>query len=199
MYRGKSVAVVVPAHNESARVGRVVATIPDFVDCVILVDDASTDGTSARGREQGDARVEVVRRRSNGGVGAAIVTGYARAAAMGADVVAVMAGDAQMDPADLSRLLDPLVEERADYAKGNRLAHPDVWRVMPKVRLAGNAMLTLLTRWATGLRVSDSQCGYTAITREALARVALPDLYPHYGFPNDLLMKLSAPALRVMD
>jgi len=199
MYRGRKVAVVVPAHNERARVGRVVATMPAFVDRVILVDDASTDGTAARAREEGDPRVEVARRRSNGGVGAAIVTGYVRALAAGADLVAVMAGDAQMDPADLPRLLDPLVEGGADYAKGNRLAHPDLWRVMPKFRLLGNALLTWITRWATGLRISDSQCGYTAVTREALARLSLSDLYPRYGFPNDLLMKVAAAGLRVRD
>jgi hypothetical protein len=99
-------------------------------------------------------------------VGAAIVTGYGRALAAGADLVAVMAGDAQMDPADLPRLLDPLVEGRADYAKGNRLAHPEVWRAMPAVRLVGNALLTRFTRWATGLRVSDSH----AATRPSRAR-----------------------------
>ena len=199
MYRGMKVAVVIPAHNESARVSRVLATMPEFVDRVILVDDASTDGTAARARETGDPRLDVVRRRSNGGVGAAIVTGYARALGAGADLVAVMAGDGQMDPADLPRLLDPLVDGHAAYAKGNRLAHPDVWRAMPRVRLVGNALLTWITRRATGLGVSDSQCGYTAITRDALSRLALPGLYPRYGFPNDLLMKLAAAGLPVAD
>jgi glycosyltransferase involved in cell wall biosynthesis len=199
MYRGIEIAVVVPAHNEARRVGRVLATLPPFVDRAILVDDGSTDGTAGEALGAGGARVEILRRAARGGVGAAIRDGYARALERGAGIVAVMAGDAQMDPADLAGLLDPLVEGRADYAKGDRLVHPDVLRAMPAIRLLGNLILTRLTRLATGLRLSDSQCGYTAITREALGRIALADLYPRYGFPNDLLMKLAAAELRVVD
>jgi glycosyltransferase involved in cell wall biosynthesis len=199
VYRGKRIAVVVPAHNESDRVGSVLETVPAFVDRIILVDDASTDGTGTRVQEASAGRVEIVRRQVNGGVGAAIVSGYRRALASGADLVAVMAGDGQMDPAELHRLLDPLVAGRADYAKGDRLSHPDVFHLMPFVRLFGNALLTLATRLATGLTLVDSQCGYTAITREALARLPLDQLYPRYGFPNDLLMKAAAARLRVVD
>jgi glycosyltransferase involved in cell wall biosynthesis len=200
VYRGKRIAVVVPAHNEAARIGRVLSTMPHFVDRVIVVDDGSMDGTAARARESASAvPLEILRRRANGGVGAAIGMGYACALARGEDIVAVMGGDAQMDPAELPALLDPLVEGRADFSKGNRLAHPDVWREMPPIRLLGNALLTLATRWAVGIRVTDSQCGYTAITREALASLPLSDLYPRYGFPNDLLMKIAASGLRVAE
>ena len=200
MYRGKRIAVVVPAHNEAARVGGVLSTMPDFVDRVIVVDDASTDGTAARARQSAlGVPVQVFRRRVNGGVGAAIVTGYAQALSRGAEIVAVMAGDGQMDPRDLPALLDPLVEGRADFSKGNRLAHPDVWREMPPLRLLGNTLLTRLTRLAVGKRVTDSQCGYTAITRKVLAALMLSRLYPRYGFPNDLLMKVTAAGFRWVD
>lgn len=199
MYRGKRIAVVVPAHNENRRVAGVVATVPEFVDRVIVVDDGSTDGTAARVGETGAGRAEVLTHRRNGGVGAAIVTGYRRALETGADVVAVMAGDGQMDPVDLPSLLDPLVEGRADYAKGDRLSHPDVLRVMPPVRLVGNVVLTRATRLATGLPIADSQCGYTAATRAALLRLDIGGLYPRYGFPNDLLIKAAARGLRVVD
>ncbi len=199
MYRGNQIAVVVPAHTESRRVADVVETMPAFVDQVIVVDDGSTDGTAGRIAMPAAGRAEILRRDCNGGVGAAIVSGYRRARETGADIVAVMAGDAQMDPADLTSLLDPLVEGRADYAKGDRLSHPDVMDVMPSVRLFGNSALTLATRLATGLPIADSQCGYTAISREAHLQLPLGALYPRYGFPNDLLIKAAALGLRVSD
>src|SRR5437588_2306390 len=126
MFEGRRVIVVVPAHNEEKLIGRVLETMPAFVDRVIVVDDASTDGTGSivgdSARRMGE-RLRAVRHPANGGVGAAIVTGYKAALADGREgaLVAVMAGDAQMDPADLPRLLAPLVKDDADYTKGNRL------------------------------------------------------------------------------
>src|SRR5262245_32094575 len=122
MFRGQTVAVVVPAFNERDKIAATIRSIPGFVDHLIVVDDGSVDGTVAVARRQAARRrgaVEVLEHPANRGVGAAIATGYKRALALGAQVVAVMAGDGQMDPADLPRLLEPVVEGRADYAKGN--------------------------------------------------------------------------------
>jgi glycosyltransferase involved in cell wall biosynthesis len=175
--------------------------MPEFVDRIVVVDDASTDGTCAAVERCGDARVRLVRRARNGGVGAAIVDGY-RAFLSGSRAgaaCAVMAGDAQMDPGDLPALLDAL-DGGAGYVKGNRFASPGTLRVMPLVRLVGNAVLSQLTRAVTGLwHVGDSQCGYTVITREALVGIDLASLYPRYGFPNDLLIKLAKSRVRVAE
>ena len=130
------------------------------------------------------------------------MTGYrlALAIAPAVDVVAVMAGDGQMDPRDLPALLDVIADGRADYAKGNRFAHPDVWRAMPAARIAGNIALSLATRVTSGYRDSfDSQCGYTAITRRALEQVELDRVFPRYGYPNDLLARLHVIGARVVD
>lgn len=203
MYRGVRVAVVMPAFHEARHIERALAGVPTFVDRIVVVDDASRDETAARAEAFPDARVEVVRHRHNRGVGAAIATGYGVAFGEGeraaADVAVVMAGDAQMDPADLPRLLDPVVEGRAEYAKGDRLRWPGARTRMPASRWLGNQVLSALTRWATGLAVHDSQCGYTALTREAAARLDLGALWPRYGYPNDLLAALARVGARVCD
>jgi len=201
VYRGASVAVVMPAYNVERLVADAVRSVPGFVDHLVVVDDGSTDGTSAQ--VSGIAREGLVRLRHpvNRGVGAAIATGYGEARRLGAQVVAVMAGDGQMDPADLSRVVDPVVEGRADYAKGNRFEDRSVWRVMPRARLLGNIVLSLLTKLTSGYwRLFDSQCGYTAISRRALLAIdGEHTLFARYGYPNDVLARLRVAGARVVD
>lgn len=203
MLEDKRVGVVVPAHNCEALVGRVVATMPTFVDRIYIVDDASTDRTGDVAEEcaaRAPAKVEICRRSKNGGVGAAIATGYLRAVEDGCDVVAVMAGDAQMDPADLERVVGPVCRDEADYVKGNRLFRGESWEMIPKVRYFGNSFLSLFTKIASGYwHVADSQCGYTAISRLAIERIDPKTIYPRYGMPNDVLIKLNVHNFRVRD
>ncbi|MEJ7793535.1 MAG: glycosyltransferase family 2 protein [Gaiellaceae bacterium] len=200
MVDGKSVAVVVPAHNEERLIGDTLAGIPPFVDRVFVVDDASTDETAARVRGSTDARVRLLSRERNGGVGAAIVTGYQEALAEEVDVTCVMAADNQMDPADLLTLVEPVARGEVDYAKANRLVSGEAWNLMPRTRYLGNAILSLLTKIASGYwHVADSQTGYTAITRPLLAQLDLDRVYPGYGFPNDLLVHLNVWNARVRD
>lgn len=199
MLRSARIAVVVPAYNEEERLGETLRTIPSYVDAVVVVDDHSGDGT-ARVAERFGGRVELIRHSVNRGVGAAIVTGYRRALDLGADVVAVMAGDGQMHPDDLDPLLDPIITGRADYAKGDRLGHPDVAATMPSHRYAAIRVLSWLTGRATGLRwLSDSQSGFTAISRGALDGLELDALWPGYGYPNDLVGALALRGFRVCD
>jgi glycosyltransferase involved in cell wall biosynthesis len=203
MFRGRTVAVVVPAYNERDKIGATIRSIPGYVDHIIVVDDGSADGTAAVARRQAGRRrgrgVEVIRHEVNHGVGAAIATGYARALALGAHVTAVMAGDGQMDPADLPRVLEPVAEGRADYVKGNRFAWPGGWRRMPFARLVGSIALSLATRVASGYwRLFDSQCGYTAASPAAIAAIG-PAMFARYGYPNDVLARLGAARARVVD
>ena len=204
MVRGRTVAVVMPAFNEGDKIAATIRSVPGYVDHILVVDDGSADGTdvAARraGRRGGGRIVEVVRHPRNRGVGAAIATGYTRALALEADVTAVMAGDGQMDPADLPRLLEPVASGRADYAKGNRFAWPGGWRHMPRARLIGNVALSFATRLASGyFHVFDSQCGYTAASRGALAAIAPAHMFARYGYPNDLLARLGTARARVVD
>lgn len=203
MYREQQVAVVIPAFNEQELIGKTVATLPRWVDHVLVVDDGSQDATeqAARAAAHRERRgCEILRHDHNRGVGAAIATGYRRALELGADIVVVVGADAQMDPADLPALIDAVVSGAADYAKGNRLRWPGVTRIMPRHRWVGNWVLTWLTRPVSGCwTVTDSQCGYTAVSRRALASLPLDQLYPRYGYPNDLLAWLNEKGMRVVD
>jgi glycosyltransferase involved in cell wall biosynthesis len=200
MLEGKRVAVVVPAYDEETLVGETLRGIPEFVDTVYVVDDASRDATGDRARELGDPRIEVVRHYSNQGVGAAIVTGYRRSLEDGVDVACVMAADNQMDPAELRGLVEPVARGELDYAKANRLVSGEAWKIIPRTRYLGNAVLSLLTKIASGYwHVADSQAGYTAISRDALRRLDLDRVYPRYGFPNDMLVHLNVQNARVRD
>jgi len=197
---GKSVAVVVPAYREKALIGETLRGIPAFVDRIYVVDDASDDGTDEAARAAGDGRVTVIRHERNSGVGAAIVTGYERALADGIEVTCVMAGDNQMDPHDLEQLVRPVALGEVDYAKANRLFTGEAWRVIPRSRYLGNAVLSLLTKIASGYwHVADSQSGYTAVARETLAQLDLRRIYSRYGFPNDMLVHLNVWNARVRD
>ncbi|MFC4437937.1 MULTISPECIES: glycosyltransferase family 2 protein [Natrialbaceae] len=225
MYRGHTIGVVVPAYNESEFVGDVIETVPRYVDRVYVVDDRSTDDTwteitrraarvnhearatvrkrdtlVANGRSAFDRRAVPIRHAENRGVGGAIKTGYLRALEDGLDVAAVMAGDGQMDPDHLPSLLDPIVDGEADYAKGNRLVSDNYRKGMPRFRLFGNALLTLLTKVSSGYwRTMDPQNGYTAISVYALESIDVESMYEDYGYPNDLLVRLNANELRVAD
>lgn len=219
MYRGHTVGVVVTAYNEEGLVGNVIDCMPTFVDRVYAVDDCSVDGTWNEiiqhaavpqsdtvsfpvpdGGQVSDGRVVPIRHEVNRGVGNAIKTGFQRALEDSIDIVAVMDGDGQMDPAQLHRLLDPIVDGKAMYAKGNRLSRMSHFRGMSLWRIVGNVMLTVLTRIASGYwRMSDPQNGYNAISRAALERLSIATLYGGYGFRNDILVQLNVHEMPIAD
>jgi glycosyltransferase involved in cell wall biosynthesis len=197
---GKRVGVVIPAYNEEKLIAATIAGVPEFVDRIYVVDDRSSDATAARARESADSRLEVISHDRNQGVGAAIVTGYKRARDEGVDVTAVMAADNQMDPDDLETLVLPVARGEVDYAKANRLFTGQAWQLIPRYRYLGNAVLSLLTKIASGYwHVADSQSGYTAISLRYLELLDLDRIYKRYGFPNDMLVHLNVWNARVRD
>lgn len=241
MYREHTIGVVVPAYNEEGFVGKVIDTMPDYVDRVYVIDDCSQDGTwqeirehaeraNERARTRGtvavnenfesvpleveedaptiqadgglvfDPRVVPIQHEENRGVGGAIKTGYKRALDDEISITAVMGGDGQMDPDILHKFLDPIVEDEADYAKGNRLLYKEYRQGMSKWRFFGNSILTFLTKIASGYwKTMDPQNGYTAISHYALNNVGIDEMYEYYGYCNDLLVKLNAKGMRVAD
>jgi glycosyltransferase involved in cell wall biosynthesis len=203
MFLNKQIAAVVPAFDEEELIGRVIETTPPFVDRIIVVDDASKDKTAGKVKEhraRDPGRIVLLEHSINQGVGGAIATGYKWCRDNNIDVAVVMAGDAQMDPNDLPHVLEPVVTDRADYVKGNRLFTGDAWNQIPKIRYLGNAGLSLLTKIASGYwRVADSQCGYTAINLKALKTIDWDSMYKRYGQPNDLLVRLNVYNFRVCD
>ena len=245
MLKNQTVAVVIPAYNEETQIGKVIETMPDFVDRIVIVNDMSKDKTSetilkyiemekyqntpeiktfqyttddptgfdratcvvmeklaaeeklytpARvvNQKENTDRIILIEHLENGGVGAAIATGYKWCRDHAIACTAVMAGDGQMDPAELEVLCHPVLEENIDYVKGNRLIHPSAPLMIPKVRFFGNSVLSILTKIASGYwHVSDTQTGYTTISLKALRAIRLYDIYKRYGMPNDMLVKLN--------
>ena len=193
-------AVVIPAYNEEKLLAATIEGIPNFVDTIYVVDDASRDGTVEAARNVHDRRVRVIEHERNQGVGAAIVTGYKQALADRVDVTAVMAADNQMDPVDLEHIAAPVAREEVDYAKANRLFTGQAWELIPRYRYLGNAVLSLLTKIASGYwHVADSQSGYTAVSLRYLELLDLDRIYKRYGFPNDMLVHLNVWDARVRD
>jgi glycosyltransferase involved in cell wall biosynthesis len=192
VYEGHRIAAVVPAFNEEKLVAKVITTMPDFVDHIVVVDDHSPDGTAAAARATGDPRLVVVTHEVNTGVGGAIVTGHRTALDLGADVNVVMAGDAQMDPAYLPALLDPIVHDGYGFAKANRFFSTGSYQGMPKYRVFGNIVLSFLTKFASGYwHIFDPQNGYTATRRDVLQRMPMHQLAQRYSYENDVLINLN--------
>ncbi len=244
MIQGKSIAVVVPAYNEENQIGFVIESMPEFVDRIIIVNDASTDDTAyvvkkfwntdfnktqlffediksikIEGKfkqaekviqklmieelekftphfieniDYTQDRIILISHKINSGVGAAIATGYKWAKDHGIDCTAVMAGDGQMDPEELYSICLPVIKQNIDYVKGNRLIHQSAFYLIPRERFLGNSILSILTKIASGYwYVSDTQTGYTAISKKALNSIKLYKIYKKYGVPNDILVKLN--------
>ena len=200
MYKEHSIGVVIPSHNEENHIKDTIETLPDFIDKIYVVDDGSTDKTAEVVKMLTDERVHLFQHEVNKGPGAAVVTGYEAALNDEMDVIVKMDGDNQMDPEQLPNLLDPIVEGRADYTKGNRLLSPEYRKGMSKWRFFGNSILTFLTKIGSGYwQMIDPQNGYTAISRRVLERINLDSVYPYYGYLNDILVRLNIYGYRVMD
>jgi glycosyltransferase involved in cell wall biosynthesis len=202
VHKDHSIAVVVPAYNEELLIRDTLQSVPEFVDRIFVVNDASTDGTQKIIGEvcRRDARIMPIVHAKNAGVGAAIVSGYKQALLERINITVVMAGDNQMDPDFMGSFIDPIIENKADYTKGNRLLSPEYRKGMSRWRFIGNTVLTFMTKFSSGYwKLMDPQNGYTAISRRALERLNLDSIYPRYGYCNDLLVKLNVFGFRVMD
>jgi len=200
MYKQQKIAVVVPAYKEEELIGETLSSIPEYVDKIYAVDDCSPDKTlkMIQKMAEKDSRIIPIRHEKNGGVGAAIVTGYKKSIEDGMDIAVVMAGDNQMDPAYLPDLLDPIIEERADFTKGNRLKK-GYWKGMSKWRLFGNFLLTFLTKIASGYwHVSDPENGYVAVSSSALRRLLALNLSEGYQFESDMMVKANVLNIRLV-
>lgn len=203
MYRDKSTALVIPARNEEKLIRPTLESVPEYVDRVYVVDDGSQDTTQTvvSDHAEKDSRVQLIAHGASKGPGAAIITGYLQAYQDDHDVVAVVGGDHQMPLEELQNFLDPLIDGVADYTKGNRFMNQgNALQDMPKMRLFGNTIISLLTKISSGYyQIFDVVDGYTAITKEAIGKVNWEEAWGGYGYPMDFLLRMSINHLRVLD
>jgi glycosyltransferase involved in cell wall biosynthesis len=190
--RTGTIVLFLPAHDEAASIGDVVARVPAAAEgrtvrCLV-VDDGSSDGTAAVARAAG---ADVVRLDRNGGLGAAVRRGLADAVASGASVVAFCDADGEYDPEELDRLVEPILAGEADYVIGSRFAGGP--RRMRPHRWVGNRMLTFAMRRLTGLPITDGQSGYRALSAEAAAAA---EIIHDYNYAQVLTLDLLAKGFR---
>lgn len=201
LYKNNKIGIVIPAYNERGLILDTLSGIPEYVDKIFVINDASTDDTFELilQQQKKDSRIHVINHKTNKGLGQSLIDGYVASKESDTDITAIMAGDNQMHPDDLGYLLDKIINENYDYVKGNRLLHRDVGS-MPTHRFLGNALLTILTKFATGYyRLMDPQCGYTAIRNTALKRIPIEKMTKRYGYNADILCMLNILGFRVSD
>lgn len=205
MYRNHKIALVIPAYNEAKLIRPTLESIPPLIDNIYVVDDKSPDNQNEVILEcaQRDARIILLKHAVNQGPGGAIITGYRQSANDGNDLTVVVGGDHQMRLDEAPHFLDPLIDGKADYAKGNRFLLSkieDTMGKMPRLRLIGNFIITALAKIASGYyKTMDVVDGYTAITRKAIELINWNKAWKRYGYPMDFLIRINAYGLKIVD
>ena len=187
------IAVVIPCYRVTDHILEVIAGIGLEVSEIYVVDDACPDGSGKFVQDQSkDKRLSFIFHEENQGVGGAVISGYKAAYADGADVVVKIDGDGQMDPSLISAIAKPVLEGSADYSKGDRFDSLENLFGMPKVRIFGNAVLSLWAKFSTGYwSMTDPTNGFTAIHRRALGAMNLDKIRKSYFFESDILFRLN--------
>jgi dolichol-phosphate mannosyltransferase len=188
-----SITAVIPAYHVEREIESVLRELPAYLRHIIVVDDASPDKTSelVKAMARRDKRIVLIRHEQNQGVGGAMITGFKKSLELGAQVIVKVDGDGQMDTARLPALLTPLIEGKADYAKGNRFRDFGSLKQMPLIRRVGNLGLSFLTKAATGYwNCFDPTNGFFAIRAEALAQLPLDKIDRGYYFETSMLSYL---------
>ena len=182
-----------PAFKSNAHILDVLSRMPDLVSKVIVVDDFCPNDTGKLVQTKvKDRRVEVVFNERNLGVGGAVIVGLRKALETDAKIVLKIDSDGQMNPEDIPRLIQPITNAEADYSKGNRFNSLDDLQEMPKARVLGNAVLSLMSKLSTGYwSIADPTNGFFAISRGALEEINLYKLRQRWFFESDILFRLS--------
>ena len=205
MYRNKKISLVIPAYNEEKLISQTLTDVPDTIDCIYVVDDKSPDNQNAVILQcaEKDKRIKLIRHDENQGPGGAIITGYLRSSDDGHDIAVVVGGDFQMNLSEVAAFLDPIIDGKADYAKGNRFLLSrlqDTLSKMPKIRLFGNWIITVLTKVASGFyKTMDVVDGYTAISKKAIDVIDWSRAWKRYGYPMDFLIRLNAYGFKIIE
>ena len=201
LQRAHSICVVIPAYKVSKHLVNVIKSIGPEVSKIIVVDDACPElsGETLR-KVVSDSRLEVIHHTANKGVGGAVKTGYRRALEQGFEVIVKIDGDGQMDSSKIPALIEPILNDRSDYTKGNRFFGIEAIQQMPKIRIVGNLVLTFMAKFSTGLwHIFDANNGFTAIRGSTLNELNLDKIDNRYFFESDMLFRLNINQARVID
>ncbi|MBF0327833.1 MAG: glycosyltransferase family 2 protein [Nitrospirae bacterium] len=186
------IAVVVPSYKTASHIRDVIASLPENIDHVIVVDDACPESSGKIAESTNKKNLIVLYHEHNQGVGGAMVSGYKKALELNCDIAVKMDGDGQMDASYLQNLLTPLLKNEADYTKGNRFRDFTALKFMPWIRFFGNSILSFLLKVASGYwNIMDPTNGYTAIHRRVLEKIDLDKLSKGYFFESDMLIRLN--------
>jgi glycosyltransferase involved in cell wall biosynthesis len=205
MYREKKISLVIPAYNEAKLIRPTLENVPDIIDKIYVVDDCSKDGQCdiILDCARYDSRIQLIRHQRNEGPGGAIITGYLESSKNGYDISVVIGGDNQMSLTEVGDFLDPIIDGKVDYTKGNRFLLgklEDTLNKMPTSRLIGNWIITALTKIASGYyKSTDVVDGFTAISKKAIDSVDWARAWKGYGYPMDFLIRLNAYRFKILD
>jgi len=202
LYKNKKIGVIVPAYNEEKMIAKTLGTMPKFTDHIIVINDSSKDNTLEliNRAAKKDQKITIINNTENGGIGYSLKKGLKMGAELGCDRMAIMAGDAQMDPAYLDKLLDAMDENQLDYVKANRFMHYEALQTMPRYRRIGNIVVTILTKFATGYyTIFDTQNGYAIYTKDVVERMPWQLVGNRYEYENTILIALSIINAKVGD
>ncbi len=200
MYKQYRIGAVILAYNVERTIENTIKGVPALVDMVYVVDDGSRDNTASIVEPLSNPNLSLIRHDRNRGPGAALITGFSTALEDGMDIVIKIDGDGQMPMDQIENLIKPIADGKVEYTKGDRLSKPENRIGMPRFRLFGNILLTVLTRVASGYRhVNDTQNGYVAISSRALKNIGIRNVDSYYGYLNDILVRLNSSGFEIQD
>jgi dolichol-phosphate mannosyltransferase len=196
----EKICVIIPMYRVAAQIQSVIKSLPDWVWKIILVDDASPDDSAKKALEVRDGRIILLRHAQNSGVGGAMLTGFNEASRLGATILVKMDGDGQMSADYLADLIQPILEGRADYTKGNRFFHTHAIKKMPFIRRLGNLGLSFLTKVASGYwNIFDPTNGFLALDCKTYNAVDQSRIHRRYFFETSFLVELNLLRAVVVD
>ena len=191
MLKNKKIAVVIPTYKVKKFLKQVVLDLPDFIDYVIIVDDKCPEKSYEVAVNKKE-RVIIIHHQENQGVGGAVISGYKKAVEIEVDIIIKIDGDGQMDSNYIEKLITPIINNKADYTKGNRFKNFKALKSMPKIRLFGNSGLSFLVKVASGYwNLMDPTNGFTAISKDAILGLDLDKISKRYFFESDMLINLN--------
>lgn len=192
MKSNRKIAVVIPCYKVSNHIREVLYSLPEFIDDIIVVDDDCPENSGNIAESLGLDKMHILYHDKNQGVGGAVISGFKKALELNSDIVVKLDGDGQMDAGKIEKLIQPLIDNTADYTKGNRFYDFEALRSMPKTRLFGNSLLSFAIKAASGYwNIMDPTNGFCAISSQTLQALNLDKIEKRYFFETDMLIHLN--------